>query len=65
MAVLVDELLAEHRAQAHRDAARDLPLDHRRVDRAPDVVRGDVVEDPDVPGRAVDLDLGRVRRERV
>ena len=63
--LLVDELLAERGAETHRDAADDLALDHGRVDRLPDVVGGDVVEDPHAARVAVHLHLHRVRGERV
>lgn len=61
----VDELFAEHRTETHGDAADDLAFDHGRVDRLPDVVRGDVVEDPHTAGLAVDRNFHRVRGERV
>jgi len=60
----VDEhhLLVQRAADALRDAALDLALDQRRVDRAPDVVGGDVVDHPDLAGAPVDLDLGAARK---
>ena len=51
--------------RAHVDAALDLPLDERRVQRLAAVVRGPQLHDLPHAGLGVDAHLGDVRREAV
>ena len=64
-AALVEQLLAERRTEPHDDPADDLALDRGGVDRGPAVVRGDDIEDADLPGVPVHLHLHRVGGEGV
>ena len=56
--VPVRRVLEQHRADRLRDAAADLALDDRRVDRQPAVLDDHVAVDADEAGLDVDLDLG-------
>ena len=62
--LVVDRLLVEHRADALRDPARDLPVDDRGVDELAAVLDRDVSVDVHASGRQVDLDPAHVRRLR-
>src|SRR5207253_11257270 len=63
-AVLVDDALRERVAEAHHDGPLDLALDALRVDRAADVVGGDVAQHLDVPGLGIDLEVDGVTAVR-
>src|SRR5207249_9263001 len=58
-AVYQGEIFAQRVADALRHRALDLALDALRVDRPPNVMAGRVLENPNLPGIQVDLDLGR------
>src|SRR3954451_9705536 len=55
-------VLEQAEAESHHGPAVDLTLDQRRVDRAPDVVHLRHLQDRDLAGLVVDLDLDDARR---
>ena len=57
-------LLGLRQRQSLDRAALDLVLDNRDVDGTTDVMRGDVLEDPNLAGLLVDFDLDEVRGRR-
>ena len=59
-AVVVAHPFVERVADAVRDAAVDLALDHHRIDQHAGVLHRDVAQDFHLAGLDVDLDLGDV-----
>src|SRR6185437_8139476 len=59
--VVVDEVLVQRAAEALRDRTGDLAVDDLRVDGPARVLDAHVLEDAQLPGRAVDLDGGDLR----
>src|SRR5579862_2701249 len=56
--LVIDKLLKERLADALRDPADDLALDHRRIDDGADVFGSDITHDLDFTGLRVDVDHG-------
>jgi predicted TIM-barrel fold metal-dependent hydrolase len=58
---IVDQMFGERAAQSLHDRAQRLAVQHHRIDDAPDVLDGDIIDKGDMPGRGVDGDVGRMR----
>ena len=60
--LVVGDLLHEHGPEALRDGAVDLAVDEHRIDHAPAILDDHVLQDLQLAGRRLDLDLRDVRR---
>ena len=54
---VVDDLLAEHAAEALNGRANDLTVQGQRVDHPPDIVDHDIVQDLDMARSRIDGDV--------